>query len=229
MEQGKNELVNGTTTISAPAQGNDKFIDSNDRTVAEEILIELMPLKQTMINALNRRGIYAKGMSFSNIVITFYNTFTKPVKPLPLDYVSDSPALNMKISEFDNLDEGFITAGMSSVPVLKVVAPAITNLLTGIKNKAQLKKAKAMVAAGNTAGLTEHYKVLLSQDNPAWAGALSAEEKLIATDVTKVETKLKTAEDSEISVTESKLKKTIIIGVVIFVLVIAVYLLFFKK
>jgi len=241
MEQNKNELINGTVTTTSPGQNETKFIDNTDRTVAEEILQELKPFKKTMVNALNRRGIYANGMSFANVCISFYNNFTSPIKAIPINFVADHPALNLKISEFDHLDmldsggEAVLAGGLTAagsavgVPVLGAIAPAITGLLTSIKNKAQLKKAKELVANGDLAGLTPHYKLLLATDNPAWETPLTSEEKLLVKDVNVATSGLQKAADSELSVTESALKKKIIIGVVVTVLLLAVYFIFFKK
>jgi hypothetical protein len=222
------DVNTGSEQISAPGTNNVKYIDNSDPTVIQEITGEIKPLERAMRNALKREGVAADSMSYENVIIAFYNRFVKSdtEKELPMTYISEHPLVDVKLSEFESQDHLAVDAAVTGV---KAVVTSVKSVLSGIKNKAQLKKAKKLVAEGKYDQLTDHYKVLLEADNPDWDAALTKTEAAIATDVIKVEEKLEAKEEAEATVTESKLKKTIIYVVIGIGIVLVVWYIFMKK
>lgn len=226
----KDVLKNGVTVVSNPVENTKTYIDKNDRSVLDEAILQLRPLEKALRNALKRDGMAADDMNFYSVVTAFYNRYALQPneKPLPVNYLSDHPARNTKLSDFEKVDNlNIAEVAGKVVGALPKIVTGVKSVAANVRNKAKAKKAQKIADAGGYNTLSAFQKSLIADPNLV-NSTLSASEQSLAVDIDKAVSELEKKEAGETSVTESKLKKIIII-VVSVVAVILVAWFFLKK
>lgn len=222
-------LKNGVYTIENPKESVKKYYtDTKDRTVIEEMTLELKPLEGSFRNALMRRGYAADKMTFETVLVAFYNEFyAAPGDKKPLNFLSENPLSGVTVSEFENTDHIAPQMAQAAISAIGGIVKGAKGIAQNVTDRSKLKKAIALINAGQSNQLTAHQRNLVNAADPSLLAApLTKEEQLLAKDVDKTLTSLEQKEQNEVSVTEGKMKK-IIIGVLIAV-VLLIALKYFK-
>lgn len=223
-ELNSNVLNNVSETTSAPFESIPSYVDNKDRSVISELLLQLKPIERPLRNALNRRGLNGDKMSFENVVIMFYNEYVKDPKTpaLPVTYLSEHPMSGVLVSNFDAVND------LDSIQVASSVVTGVKNLASNIRNKAKAKKAQKIADAGGYNTLTPFQKSLIQV--PEYVNAnLNKEQTTLGNEIDKEILKIEKKADGELSVTEAKLKKRIIVGIIIVFVLFAGYYFLLRK
>ena len=183
------------------------------KTVGAVALAPLLPFKPAMTKALNKKGVSTKKMPFKNVVGKFYNEFV-------------SKKGNKK-SSYDPIDEVDFSNDRSFVlPVnevemdsdsLAITTATISTVVAGIINL--FKKAKEKRQAAKASGLSKsETKEIITPVDLEFG--LEAE---------KVEKQLTEKAKESTPVTQTKMKKLVVYGVILAVLGGLVYFVSKKK
>lgn len=231
-ELGTDILKNGVTTITNPNEPGGVYTDEKDRTLIDELTLQLKPLEGAMRKALNRVGMNAGSMSYENVIVAFYNNFALEPgqKPFPITYLSEHPGTQVKISELEGQDPDnyaqIITKVISAAP--KIVT-GVKKVSANVRNKAKAKKAQKIADAGGYNTLSGFQKSLIADPNLTNSAPLTKTEQALAADVDKVVTDLEKKESGESPVSNDKMKKIIIIAVVVVGVVLLAWFFLKKK
>lgn len=224
----KDELKGAVTEIVNPNETTQQFYtDGKDKSIIAEALAPLKPLEKSMRNALNRRGINASGMSFENLVMSFYNEFVlaKNDEKMAITFLSEHPLQSVTTNSLNNADHSDAEAVVAMANKVGTITTGVLGLAKNVRDKAKAKKAKQIADGGGYSTLTPYQKSLLQT---YYNVPVTGEELALGNDIDKDISKLEKKEAGESPVSKDSIKK-IIIGVVIVAVVIAIGWFFMKK